>query len=175
LREQQTTIKQKYREYFDFTEGQITISIHFRLGDYKEKQMYHPILDFEYYSKSVEYISSNINKNQSVVFLYFCEKEDNDYVDKIIEKLRENNNRSITSQSSVTGFIKVDDNIVDWQQLLIMSCCNHQIIANSSFSWFSGYLNNHHDKIVCYPSTWFGPALSHHNLNDLFPSEWIKI
>jgi len=56
-----------------------------------------------------------------------------------------------------------------------MSCCHHNIIANSSFSWWSAYINTHSNKIVCYPSVWFGPTMSYHNTSDLCPDEWTKI
>jgi hypothetical protein len=63
----------------------------------------------------------------------------------------------------------------DWQQLLLMSCCRHNIIANSSFSWWAAYFNNNPDKIVCYPDKWFGPQLSHNDTRDLCPENWNRI
>ena len=56
--------------------------------------------------------------------------------------------------------------------MLLMSCCEHHIIANSSFSWWGAYLNMNPDKIVCYLK-WFNSES--HNTDDLFPEEWIKI
>ena len=55
-----------------------------------------------------------------------------------------------------------------------MSLCKNNIIANSSFSWWGAYLNDTSDKIICYPSTWFGPAAGH-DVRDLFPKNWNKI
>ena len=70
---------------------------------------------------------------------------------------------------------EVSDNIQDWEQLLLMSICRHNIIANSSFSWWGAYFNSSFDdKIVCYPKKWFGRALSQHNLKDLCPKKWVK-
>jgi len=97
---------------------------------------------------------------------YFCEKEDNLIVLDIIKRLEEKYN--------IIKFFKVDDNIEDWQQLLIMSCCHDNIIANSSFSWWGAYFNNTENNTVCYPYIWFGPA-NKSNVTDLFPNKWVKV
>ena len=59
----------------------------------------------------------------------------------------------------------------------MMSCCKNHIIANSTFSWWGAYLNFSQEKIVCYPSLWFGPMLNQNNISDLIPEDenWIKI
>ena len=142
-----------------------TISIHFRLGDYKKIPEYHPILTNEYYLNSLNFIHE---KYPDIKFnvMYFCEEED---IDDIMKKI-------IFLQNSFKQyeFIRGDKHLADWEQLLLMSCCHHNIIANSSFSWWAAYFNNWIDKIVCYPSVWFGPAAKH-NIIDLFPNNWNKI
>jgi hypothetical protein len=72
-------------------------------------------------------------------------------------------------------FVNIDSTIPDWKQMLMMSCCHHNIIANSTFSWWGAYFNRNPDKIVCYPNKWFGPALANKTTDDLFPPEWRKI
>ena len=72
------------------------------------------------------------------------------------------------------NFVRGDNSLQDWEQMIYMSCCHHNIIANSSFSWWAAYLNSRSDKIVCYPSVWFGPS-ANHDTSDLCPPEWIKI
>ena len=71
-------------------------------------------------------------------------------------------------------FIKVSDEYHDWEQLLIMSVCDHNIIANSSYSWWGAYLNENKNKTVMYPEKWFGKKMQQHNLCDLFPLTWNK-
>jgi hypothetical protein len=149
-----------------FSSESILISIHFRLGDYKFKQEYHPIISYEYYNNALSHILCLIDLKKPVSILYFCEEEDNYIIDPIIKNLE----KLFYSFS----FIKVNDNIEDWKQMLIMSNCHHNIIANSTFSWWGAYLNTNKDKIVYYPSQWFG-TLANKNTDDMFPENWIKI
>jgi len=142
------------------------ISMHFRLGDYKHLQNYHPIMPYEYYVNSLQYII-NTTKKDNWTILYFCEKEDNEIVKITINKLK--------IEFPNCKFKKNWDEVEDWKQMLIMSNCDHNIIANSSFSWWGAYFNQNVDKIVCYPSLWFGPALADKNTKDLCPDKWIKI
>jgi hypothetical protein len=143
-----------------------TISMHFRLGDYKEQQQYHPVMPYEYYEKSLMHLLMNYKLHKKVRVLYFCEKEDNATVNKTISRL------SVLFDDFL--FIKVDDEIEDWKQMLIMSNCEHNIIANSSFSWWGAYFNFNENKIVCYPSKWFGPAAKFNN-DAMFLEDWVKI
>ena len=57
----------------------------------------------------------------------------------------------------------------------LMSKCDHNIIANSSFSWWAAWLNNNKEKTVIAPKQWFGKAYVNHNTSDLIPETWIKI
>ena len=142
-----------------------TISIHFRLGDYKKIPEYHPILTNEYYFNSLNFIHEKYPYIKFNV-MYFCDEEDiNDVMEKII---------FLQNSFKQYEFIRGDKYLADWEQLLLMSSCHHNIIANSSFSWWAAYFNNWIDKIICYPSVWFGPAAKH-NIIDLFPNNWNKI
>jgi hypothetical protein len=141
-----------------------SISMHFRLGDYKTISDCHPILEYEYYEKALECVLSVIDKRD---VLYFCEKHDNNDVEKTINKFKK-------KFPDVT-FIKADDTISDWEQMVLMSCCKYNIIANSTFSWWAAQFNHNNNRIICYPEKWFGPKNSHLDTKDLFPSDWTKI
>jgi len=141
-----------------------TVSLHFRLGDYKQLQHKHPLMTDDYYKQSLEYIFSHTQNVTNVLF--FCEDED---VDEITGRIH-----NLQLLFPHVEFNRASSDLKDWEQMILMSCCKYNIIANSSFSWWAAYLNSNEDKIVCYPSTWFGPSVNH-DIKDLFPIEWIKI
>ncbi len=142
-----------------------TISMHFRIGDYKTIQHIHPVLKSDYYYKSLLHIQSKV-PHVHYCIMYFCEDVDVEDVHSVISQL--------SKQFPKYTFIRGENKLEDWEQMLLMSCCHHNIIANSSFSWWGAYFNQTEDKIVCYPSVWFGPSLNH-NTKDLCPPEWTKI
>jgi hypothetical protein len=159
-----------------------TISMHFRLGDYKKLQVYHPVLPKEYYLNALLYIKkslSNLKLNTTnnsgsvsdLKILYFCEENEEDLaeVTKTIHYLQSHLNKHIV-------FEKIDGTLEDWEQMIIMSLCSCIIIANSTFSWWGAYLNanKNMNNIVCYPKTWFG-IKAKHNIKDLFLDNWIQI
>ena len=154
--------KNKIKNKIHFIKNSTYISLHFRIGDYKyNKNNYHNILTIEYYINSIKKILKLLNNNKKIYILCFGEKEDLDTI-----------NKNITILKNLYPFINFQlINFIDWEELLIMSLCNHNIIANSTFSWWGAYLNLNHDKIVTYPRTW-------NNLNfilDMFPDKWICI
>jgi hypothetical protein len=141
--------------------SQKAISMHFRLGDYKQAQGYHPLLKASYYENAMRYLEDKIGNDYTV--MVFCEWEDIDTVRKTIDVL-----------NIKYPVVFIDDSIPDWEQMLMMSSCEVNIIANSTFSWWGAYFNDSPDRIVLYPSTWFGHNLTH-DISDLFPDDWRKI
>jgi hypothetical protein len=143
-----------------------SISIHFRLGDYKNLSHVYPILAMSYYENAIRVIMRETGKTEFTM-VYFC--EDADLLD-VLEMVN-----SLKELFDKCNFIRCPENLEDWEQMLLMSCCRHNIIANSSFSWWGAYLNTwNKNKIVCYPERWFQDAAGH-NTKDLCPGEWVQI
>ena len=167
LESQQNKVIQKTALEFFYNFELKNISMHFRIGDYKTIQDCHPLMTYEYYEKALKYIIDHSPRDQYQV-LYFHEEVDTEDVNVIVNKLKQN-----VSFTNI-NFIRVQNDLEDWEQMLLMSCCNHNIIANSTFSWWGAYFNTRSDKVICYPSLWFGPKIGH-DTRDLFPEEWNKI
>ena len=165
--------------YYKKYENSNVISVHFRMGDYKNLQNCHPILGEDYYINSINFILSKKRSTRKWTILYFCEEEDMDEVQSKVEKIKkecmeyfcEKGQEYELEFERAGGECKIED----WRQLLLMSCCQHNIIANSSFSWWAAYFNDNSEKIICYPERWFGLQLSNHNTSDMCPKSWNKI
>lgn len=159
-------VQDKVSSFYPNLDLQNCISIHFRIGDYKKIQHVHPIMTKNYYYKALNFIKNNLNTKTKFTIVYFCEDSDLEDVNSIIDYLQE--------EFEDCDFVRGEKSLEDWEQMLFMSCCHHNITANSSFSWWGAYFNSWKDKIVCYPSTWFGPSAPH-NTKDLCPNSWHKI
>lgn len=152
------------QEYKDIYNYENIISLHFRLGDYKSLQDYHPIMPITYYEEGLKNVISNTN-NDNWQVLYFCEDEDIEYIECQIEYLKE--------KIPTVTFLRALSSLHDWEQMIVMSLCKHNIIANSTFSWWSAYLNCNEDKIVICPSTLHGKKANLTiNLEDRYPDSW---
>ena len=158
--------KQTIRNSIDY-DFENVISIHFRFSDYKKLPGYYTILPITYYIKSLQHIQSK-SERKNMKVLYFCEMQDLPIVSEMISVLEK--------KFEDLSFEHIKTPQEDWQQMLLMSCCKYNIIANSTFSWWGAYFNINYQKIVCYPSQWFGPVLKEKNdTKDLCPSDWIAI
>lgn len=126
-----------------------TVSIHIRRTDYINKQQYHPVLSLEYYKEAI----LQFNGYSFLIFsddINWC--------------------KSVFKGNAI--FV---EGRKDYEDLYIMSQCKHNIIANSSFSWWAAYLNKNTHKKVITPKQWFGSAYSNYNTNDLRPNDWILL
>lgn len=130
------------------------VSIHLRRGDYLKLNTYKKIED-DYYSRSIQ----NLN-NQNSHFLVFS--DDPDFLSKwpVLKRI----NYTIASGKDFK----------DYEELYIMSKCQHNIISNSTFSWWGAMLNKNSNKTVICPKSWYYEPKLEVNLETLIPSEWIK-
>lgn len=127
-----------------------TCSIHIRRGDYISQQQNHPLCKESYYEEALKYIPKGTK------FLVFS--DDIKWCENIFKG---------------DSFIFVE-NELDYMDMYIMSMCKHNIIANSTFSWWGAWLNNNKNRIVIAPSIWFGVS-KQLNTKDIIPNGWIKI
>jgi hypothetical protein len=174
LEEQKTLVLKKIEPYNLVL--QHCISLHFRQGDYKQLPQHYPLLTYEYYATAVKHIQSKHiqskhiiiqNKPQSITtLLIFCEQGDLPAVTPILKQLQTTFPQLKIQLAPTT--------LSDWEQLLVMSLCTHNVIANSSYSWWGAYFNSNPQKIVCYPANWFGPKLQQNDIKDLCPTFWQK-
>ena len=144
------------------------ISAHFRFGDYKKYPNIYTLLTETYYKNALNNILKDGLKDikNDVKVLYFCENDSVNEVNELIVSLK-------PDFPQIT-FIRADPQLEDWEQMLLMSLCQHNIIANSTFSWWGAYLNTNPAKIVCYPDQWFSPDAKK-DTSDLFLDDWKKI
>lgn len=136
-----------------------SIGIHFRRGDYAFKSsasIKFGICSNAYYQKAINSIVAVIKNPLFIVF-----SDDAKWV----------KNNFIIKHPNI--FISdVIPNNSDWNELMLMSYCKHNIISNSSFSWWAAWLNKNKKKIVIAPSPWFNINRSE---SDLIPGNWFKL
>ena len=140
-------INDKYSHIFK----QKTTSIHIRRGDYSKFPNHHPILSLEYYLKAIDIV-----KDKTDIFLIFS-----DDIEWCKNNLKLENTIYFDSEK-------------DYIDLYLMSICDNNIIANSSFSLWSSIMNKNIDKIVIGPNIWFGPEINF-NTRDVLPKNYIKL
>ena len=127
-----------------------TISLHVRRGDYLNSNGYHPVQSVEYYKNAIDIVG------------------DYDYIFVFSDDIKWcKDNLKFDNMIFIEGLTDIED-------LHLMSLCNHNIIANSSFSWWGAWLNSNPDKKVIAPIKWFGDK-ANLNCEDIIPDNWIKI
>lgn len=138
------------------------VSIHVRRGDYitdEHRNKTHGVCSAEYYLRCVDNVKQYI---ENPVFFVFSDEPD---------WVRENLN--LPYRMTIVDHNSEEQSFED---LRLMSQCKHHIIANSSFSWWGAWLNQHSGKVVLAPRQWFcKERQASRNMNDLLPDSWIKL
>lgn len=133
-----------------------SVSLHVRRGDYvnnPKNLVTHGLCSPDYYKDAVKYLANQLS---SPVFFVFS--DDIPWV------------KSNLDIGFPTVYVDHNSGEGSYNDMRLMSVCKHNIIANSSFSWWGAWLNENRDKIVVAPRKWF---VNDTNTSDLFPEEWI--
>ena len=108
-----------------------SISVHVRRGDYVG--LNHACSE-NYFNSAIQYIMSKVKNAEFFIF-----SDDMDWCKKHL------------SFKSAPNFIDDKYNLEDYHELMLMKYCKHNVISNSSFSWWGAWLNENPNKIVIYP------------------------
>lgn len=135
------------------------ISVHIRRGDYANNPVntaFHGLIGVAWYQQAMSIIKEKVHNPH---FFFFS-----DDIEWVKEHFLPQNN---------FYFIEPTPEELSYQDMYIMSQCKHNIIANSSFSWWGAWLNQNPDKIVIAPKQWFLDKNT--DTKDVIPVSWIAL
>lgn len=148
--------------------GKELVSVHVRRGDYLLPHHHHfCILGLDYYNEAINQFMGEIEKYHFVVFsneIEWCKENliEGDMV-TFIQPGAEDYGWSAPSETGI-------------EDLILMSLCDHNIIGNSSYSWWAAFKNQNKDKRVVCPKNYLKNYSSFKHINgNYYPQEWIAI
>lgn len=139
-------------------ESKNSVSVHIRRGDYIKNPgvtKYHGICSLKYYQNAINKVKESV---VNPVFYFFS--DDPVWVSENVDL---NENSKIIS----------DKNLSAPEELILMSTCKHNIISNSTFSWWGAWLNKNYDKLVIAPTPWVEKSPSPHK--NIISETWIQL
>lgn len=138
-----------------------SVAIHIRKGnDYKKIKWYQNTCAVEYYQKAVDYIKAHVDNPKFYVFT--------DNPEWVAENLKDID-YELVEGNPISGWGSHFD-------MQLMSLCKHNIISNSTYSWWSAFLNTNKDKIVVCPDAWFNPKeVENYRSTPLLCDGWVSI
>jgi hypothetical protein len=141
-----------------------SVSIHFRRGDYLTNKFFGEV-SLDYYSRAVNYI---MEKAEHPIYYIFS-----DDIDWVKNNLRIDGKVHYLTSSKASDYHTEND----FEDLILMKKCKHNIIANSSFSWWAAWLNTNPFKIVIAPKKWYNDpnAQKYYEKGRLRISNWIYL
>lgn len=149
---------ERVRPFAEELRNSNSVSLHIRRGDYTNREVssYHGVLDEHYYQQAISYFESRIPGCRFYVF--------SDAPGWVEDHL---------SFQAPVEIISGGKTQTHFEDFYLISSCRHNVIANSTFSWWAAWLNEHTDKIVVAPKRWFNQA--DHDTSDLIPQGWIRM
>lgn len=133
-----------------------SVSVHVRRGDYLNNEVHKPA-PLTYYQAAIGKVQAEVIDPHFYIF-----SDD-------IAWAREH----LSFGQSPRTFLDHNTGAASYKDLSLMSCCQHHIVANSSFSWWGAWLNHKPNKLVIAPQTWL--AFLQVQATDVVPSSWIVI
>lgn len=152
-------LKDKNAEIAEIIKSTQSVSIHIRRGDYLSSNSNLAPLDIEYYKQAISLICQKIGNPTFFVF-----SDDINWAKQHLQL-----------EAYPQHFIdwnQADESYMDMQ---LMSLCKHNVIANSSFSWWGAWLNNNANKMVIAPPVWYKSDKQEAYPKGFFPDNWIVI
>lgn len=153
------TVKEAFDSYlFRAITDSNSVSLHVRRTDYvtnSRAYKIHGTCSVDYYERAANKIKKTVSQPHFFIF-----SDDIDWA-----------KNNLKLKASIT-FVEHGPE-KNYEDLILMSKCKHNIIANSSFSWWGAWLNQNPTKIVIAPQKWFKDAKM--STNDLLPINWLKI
>ncbi len=150
-------VSDKAKEWIRRTENKNSVSIHIRRKDYVNHKTLGGIATKEYYENAIQKLKKLVVEPHFFVF-----SDDVGWV------------RGNLDLPSSSEFVSSEE-MKDYEELIIMSSCKHNIIANSSFSWWAAWLNANSEKLVFAPAKWAHGAEGEKQTKDILPPSWIRI
>lgn len=144
-------LKGKKKVLFNLIKSKTAISVHVRRGDYVDHYLHGNIANETYYINAINYLKENVKDSCFFVFsddINWCKK-------------------NIVVDGADIYYVNGSSRHVE-EDMALMSICKHNIISNSSFSWWGQKLNNNEEKIVISPEYWLNDANENVNLNNGF-------
>jgi hypothetical protein len=129
------------------------VSLHVRRGDCTVAATNRVDLPLEYYLNAISTFRQRLGDPTFFVF-----SDDIPFVKEYLP------------QNVPMVFVDHNNDFSAHEDLRLMSSCHHQIIANSTFSWWGAWLNPRTDKMVIAPKQWYNREDSYYP--DLLPPTW---
>ena len=145
----------------DIISNENPVSLHWRRGDYVGNSA-HDVLRPKYFLNALNFIMEREPISRLYVFT-----EDFDWVERKLIEFDLDIDFKIVSRELL--------NIDDYNEMYLMSICKHNILSNSSFSWWGAYLNKYSNKIVLAPKIWYGEQSLELFNSSITPNSWKRI
>jgi len=136
-----------------------TVSIHIRKGADYNKKLVTGTCQKEYYKNAIKLVEQKVSKP-----IYYIFTDNVDWVKENIDFIQ----YSIIDWNSSKG----KTSYIDMQ---LMSMCKHNIIANSTYSWWGAWLNSNNEKVIVAPQQWFNGSKKNRETVDLIPDKWLRV